>query len=320
MFVRRICSVVFGFGLLLGSAAAQPSAEPAPQVHNIALEFARFWDADQGKPTAQQVADFKKSVAARFPEFYGIERYQGGVTQAGQDERIANAIASFGPIRQAYIRKAKDFDAQLPRYVEALKHWFPDYRPTAEVYVLHSLGEMDAGPRTLNGRDYLIFGVDMMVKYHGANDESAFFEHELFHKYHDAVMSSCPAGRVWSTLWKEGLATWVSKTMNPGASEQELLLEFPASMPSATRAVLGESLAQLERVLDSDDRAIWQGLFQMRGDDGTGLPQRRGYYLGYLVAQEAGKSRDLRELARLDCEQARQLVSSTVSTLRAKQK
>lgn len=33
---------------------------------------------------------------------------------------------------------------------------------------------------------------------------------------------------MWQPLWREGLATYVSKVMNPDATESEMLLDFPA--------------------------------------------------------------------------------------------
>lgn len=68
-------------------------------------------------------------------------------------------------------------------------------------------------------------------------------------------------------------------------------------------------------VLDNEDAATWGGLFHRRTNDGTALPGRRGYYLGYLVAREAGKRHSLQELARLDCGGARS-VQSTLRGLR----
>lgn len=48
----------------------------------------------------------------------------------------------------------------------------------------------------------------------------------------------------------------------------------------------------------------------------AGEPARRGYYLGYLVAQEAAKTHWLRQLGKLDCKAARALVGQTVQTLK----
>jgi hypothetical protein len=70
--------------------------------------------------------------------------------------------------------------------------------------------------------------------------------------------------------------------------------------------------------LDKTDRSIYVGLFNGKQDE-TGLPPRRGYYLGYLVAEAAAKKRDVRELAKLDCRQANELVVVTIHELSALQ-
>lgn len=297
------------------SASKAAAPDETPQVHNKAMAFVEFWDANKDKSTAEQVAAFKARVAPVFPGFYSVERFNGELTQAQYDGWIESAIKGFPALRDDYIKKARQFESELPKYVATFKTWFPDYKQREDIYVLHSLGEMDGGPRTIGGKSYLVFGVDAMVKYHGAGNESPFFHHELFHTYHAPVLESCEPPLIWSVLWREGLATYVSKVMNPGANEKELLLSIN-DMAQRTRAVLPEALAQLDGLLDKDDYKTYAGLFTSRGDAGK-LPPRRGYYLGYLVAQEAAKTHDIRELARLGCGEAKQLVFSTVHRLRA---
>jgi hypothetical protein len=291
----------------------------APQVHKIALSFVDFWDANKDKPAPEQLAAFRKDVAPGFPAFYGIERYGGRATQADNDARIEKAIQQFPAIREAYLRQARQFDADLPRYLASFKAAFPDYQLTSDIYVLHSLGEMDGGTRTLNGKDYLIFGIDGMVRYHTAgSDPSAFFHHELFHTYHEKVMEACDGdvAPVWAGLWMEGLAVYVSKVLNPKANDEELELDFPRGSAEPTRQAARAGMMQLETVLESSDPKVVGALFST-GKDDTGLPSRRGYYLGYLVAQEAGKRHSLQELATLDCKRAHALVTATVHALNA---
>jgi hypothetical protein len=102
-----------------------------------------------------------------------------------------------------------------------------------------------------------------MVRYHGKGNESAFFHHELFHTYHEPVLEACEGddAPIWVSLWTEGLATYVSKAMNPQANDVELLLDFPSGMAERTRKVLPASFAHLEKVLDKTDRSIYVGLF-----------------------------------------------------------
>jgi hypothetical protein len=290
------------------------------QVHNIAQSFADFYDANKDKPDADLLAAFKKDVASGYPAFYGVERYRGEMTQAQKDQHILKTIKAFPAIREDYLRKTRQFDTELPRYIAGFKAWFPDFQPTRDTWVLHSLGEMDGGTRTLDGKNVLIFGIDGMVRYHGTGNEAAFFHHELFHTYHDKAMAACNSDDepVWASLWQEGLATYVSKAMNPEANEAELLLTFPDDMAARTRKVLPAAFADLEKSLDTRDPTVYRNLFMTSGKASGALPPRRGYYLGYLVAQEAARKHSVQALAKLDCQRAHALVAATVHALNAK--
>jgi hypothetical protein len=304
---------------LLFCAAACAQAGDAPSVHNIAQSFADFYDANKDKPDAEQLAAFRKDVASGYPAFYGVERYKGEMTQAQKDQHILKTIKAFPAIREDYLRKTQQFETELPRYIASFRAWFPDFQPSRDTWILHSLGEMDGGTRTLDGKDVLIFGIDGMVRYHGKGNESAFFHHELFHTYHDKAMAGCNGDEVpmWAMLWQEGLATYVSHAMNPEANDTELLLAFPDNMAARTRKVLPAAFADLEKVLDTRDTAVYRNLFTTGGKATDALPPRRGYYLGYLVAREAARQHSVQELAKLDCRGARALVVATVAKLGA---
>ncbi len=297
-------------------AAATPSEPPPLAVVDIANDYVAFWDATQSLPTPERVARFKRDVAPKFPAFYGIARHGGRITQERQDARIANAIESFGPMRDAYRAKAASFAQDVAAAMPAFVAAFPDFKPDVTVYVLHSLGEMDGGTRTLDGTRYLVFGVDGMVRYHSGAREAAFFHHELFHVHHATHFGDCDA--VWCGLWQEGLAVHVAYELNPGATPSELLLDLPPGLVPDTERQLAASLAQLNGVLDSTDHRHVSGLFSGGAGDGTGLPARRGYYLGLLVAREVAKGRDLDALARLSVPQAQPLVAEAVKSLLAR--
>jgi hypothetical protein len=304
---------MFALGCTVSACAAAAETAPSPVVHNKAMGFVEFWDAAKTLPKSEQLVQFKARVAPDFAGFYGTERFEGTVTQEKRDEHIQRAIDEFASIREGYITKARNFEAELPKNIASFKVSFPDFVPNNEIYVVHSLGEMDGGMRNIDGKSYLIFGVDGMVKYHGEGSDTPFFHHELFHTYHTA-MSECDEAN-WVSLWREGLAVFAAKVLNPDANEQQLLLDIPDHMATRTQAVLPAALEQLEQALDKKDNETYAGLFQRAGDK-TGLPPRRGYYLGYLVAQEAGKSRSVQQLAKLECGAVHELVRNTVHTLR----
>lgn len=277
------------------------------QIHNIAADFAATWDATKGLPMPERVEAFKKNVASKFPEFYAPER-KGGV--AKQDALIADQIEKFGAIREVYLEKVQEFGPAMPRHLASFQAAFPDFRLSTPTWLIHSLHEMDGGTRDLAGKPYLIFGADLMATLHASDDVTPLFHHELFHVYHQALFQ-CGSDGVWTGLWKEGLAVYVSHQLTPKANANELLLDFPKGMPAATQAQLPAAWAQLEQALDDTTPEMYAQLFST-AQKGNDLPARRGYYLGYLIAQEAGKTRDLASLAHLSCGQVESLVKGIV--------
>jgi uncharacterized protein YjaZ len=90
---------------------------------------------------------------------------------------------------------------------------------------------------------------------------------------------------------------------------------MPDNMAAHTRAVLPQAFTHLEKVLDKDDDTTYENLFLFRGKGE--LPKRSGYYLGYLIAQDAAKTHSIQELARMECGQVKELVHATVKKMRA---
>lgn len=309
--------IAFALACSFATVTCAATAPAQTEVRDLAGAFDAFWQRTQQEPSAQRVAEFKQEIAPLFPAFYGIERYQGHRTQAQQDRSIAAALDGYPKIRSEYLKKSGQFERDLPRYTASFQAAFPDYKQSMPIYFLHSLGEMDGGPREFDGRSYLVFGIDGMVRYHGTSEESAFFHHELFHTYHAPALAACSDSEaVWVNLWSEGLATYVSKVLNPAADDKAMLLDAPEGMARRTRLVLKPAFANLESVLDRTDREINGQLFMLDGKEVNGLPARRGYLLGYLVAQEAGKTRSLQEMAKLDCKGAREVVGQAVARLK----
>jgi hypothetical protein len=290
--------------------AASAGHATEPVVRNLAPQFAATYDATAQLPPTERVAAMKQVLVAQYPEFYG----RG--TPQQQDARIARAIENFPKLRTAYLDKAQKFGGALQQHMATFNASFPQFRLTVPTALVHSLGEMDGGTRELgpNGELHLIFGADLMAALNPDGNAAPLFHHELFHVLH-AQHFSCDERSIWSNLWREGLAVHVSEIMNPGANGMDLLLEYPKGMPAATRAQLPAAWAHLASVLDSTDNQLYGEMFMTSSKTGNTLPTRRGYYLGYLVAREAGKTRDLAALANLGCKETRALVEATIAKL-----
>lgn len=63
-------------------------------------ELAAFWTRTNGKPINARVAAFKKDIRRRFPDFYGVARYEAKRIQVEQDDIIRRAIEEFPEIRE----------------------------------------------------------------------------------------------------------------------------------------------------------------------------------------------------------------------------
>lgn len=296
------------FLLVQGGTHAEEQASERPQnFYDISGHFLRFWDATTDLDIDERTDRFIEEVATQFPAYYS--RYTRG--EAGRDQ-IARQIAAFGDIRSAYIAKADAFEDKLAANLETFRAAFPDFEIKIPIVLMHSLGEFDGRATVLGGQQFLLFGADGMARLHPEGDESAFFHHELFHILHFEAFTTC--GTVWCRMWPEGLAASVAHDLNLEAGTKALLLDLPAGTVAATKASLAASLEEVKANLDSRDPVLIASLFSFRPQQ-EGLPQRRGYYLGYLIAEEAARDHSLRDLAAMPNEQARPVFEAALDRL-----
>jgi len=294
--------------------AAAASETAAPVFEDYADDWIAFADATEGQPLEERKEAFRRDVEAKFPAFY-TSRLEDDEDRANYDKKLTRAIEGWADTREAFIAKHEAFAATLGDNVDAFKESFPDFEQNVKIGVVHSLGEMDGGTRTLDGENWLLFGIDIMVRAHkDSKDERPFFAHELFHIYHHPRVGECEV--MWCALWGEGLAVYVSKRLFPDAGDNELLLNLPPDMAEGVRADVPAVAANMLTHFASEDGDQYSALFQF-ADDGSGLPARRGYYLGYLVAAEIGADKSLAELANMDAATAEPLVRAALEKLAA---
>ena len=226
--------------------------------------------------------------------------------------RLLNALADYPFKRDAILAVSRDFERQFGPARETFEARFGPVTSEQPIYLVHSLGEMDGGTRTFGGKTALMFGADMIAKIHAGHDSRPFFHHELFHLWHGARFHDCEP--VWCSLWTEGLATYVAHQLNPGADDAALLLTVPAPIRPPVDANRGAALCALASRLDStkdeDYAALFYGSRHL-----PGMPARMGYYLGYLVADDLGKSRSLAELGTLKPAEVRPLIDASLARM-----
>ncbi|HTU66807.1 MAG TPA: hypothetical protein VMF52_12715 [Steroidobacteraceae bacterium] len=301
--------MALGSGLLC-LLCASAHAEPYELV-DLATPYIAFWDETQALPPAERVAAFKSRFDGLLPGFFNARRV-GWMTAEQYDTAIRDSFDRFPAIRARFTATTADFTKLLAPAHASFARTFPDVRPIGPIYLVHSLGEFDGGTRPVAGHTRLMFGADVIAQLHDFANERPFFHHELFHVYHAQFFAECE--QMWCALWSEGLATLAAQRLNPGASDAELLLTSPRPLRAEVDANRRAAICAVSSRLESTDAADYAALFSS-GPPLSGLPPRVGYYVGYLLAEEAARGRSLMQLAHQKNADARATLRAAMTRL-----
>jgi hypothetical protein len=294
--------------LLAVASAALPKSVSAPYI-DLTGNFTRFVDETAGMEDAARVALFRKQMDTLLPGFYTP---RNGTDSLRYDAHVAKLLMKFPELRSRYERVQKNFPAAFAAGIEHFRTVFPRWNSNLPVYLLHSLGEMDGGTRTLNGKAYLIFGADVIAQIHDTRTLTPFLDHELFHVENGKYFAECE--QVWCALWTEGLATYAAKVMNPGADDDQLLLTSPKPIRAATDARWPAALCFTRAKLLSSDETDVEALF-VGSDEIREFPARFGYYMGLRAIEELDGRYKLPELAKMPADRAQTALTGALDSL-----
>lgn len=307
--------VKFALALVAAAFSVPASAQAANELKLVDYtdDFARVWDATAALPDAERVATFKAEFAKILPGFYDHQRMRGSATQAKYDEHLLKRLKEYPARRDGIARVSNEFAQSIAPARASFEAAFGPMRGYPDVYLVHSLSEFDGGTRTLGGVSHLMFGADMIDKLYKTTPIRPFFHHELFHLYHGRTFEECEP--IWCSLWSEGLAVHVAKTLNPDANDASLLLTFPVSLREAVEKDRRGAICSVVAKLDSTKAEDYPPLFQGRPNPGGAFPPRYGYYVGYLVAQDLGRTRSLKQLAALKAAEVKPLIEASLHSM-----
>ncbi|MCW3798737.1 hypothetical protein OMW55_13055 [Sphingomonas sp. BN140010] len=295
---------------MLALAAALLATQPAQtwQVVDLVGEFDKVVDQTASLPPPQQADAVQQRFATLLPGFYDARRIE-----APADKYRAHLAREIGTYRTSTrpgaTRVRARFNAMIGPAVTDFERKVGALPPGQKIYLVVSLGEFDGATRTLPGSDkpLLMFGADMIAKYHGDGDARAFVQHELFHIYHAQRFPGCKDN--WCSLWEEGLATHVAATLNPGASDADLLLTVPEPIRPAVEAHRTEAVCAVVERLDGDRDAKALFTFSRLSPH---LPPRFGYLVGAWVAADLNRSINLQQLAEMKGPELRQRIEQSL--------
>ena len=269
----------------LALSAAAPAPKDGLRFVDLTRTFDRVAMTTRKLGDKARVAAFEKRMSPLASGFYARDRQPNDY-----DKRVLAALKAYPEQRQAILSVSREFQNVFGPAKASFEKQFGPVTSPQPVYLLHSLGERAGGTRELKGKSTLIFGADVIAKIHAGQDVTPFFHHELFHVIHQPRMSECDG--VWCSLWEEGLATYVAAQLNPRAGDAALLLDQPAPIRPAVDANRRAAICAVVPLLGSQKQEDYAALFYGRSHL-PGFPARMGYYIGYLVAADLGKTRSL---------------------------
>ena len=309
--MRKLLAAFAGFWI--ASAACAQHGGDGLDLVDYTDDFARIYDRDSALPDAERVKRLKDEFSTLLPGFYSHERIDAPL--AKYDEFLLKAIKRFPERRAGIARVSREFRGLLGPAQLSFEAEFGAMAGFPPVLLVHSLGEFDGGTRSLPGGTRLMFGADMIDEIYKTTPVQPFFHHELFHLLHHRTFSCDP---IWCSLWTEGLATYVAAQLNPGASDAALLLTWPEPLRPAVEANRHDAICYVRARLNSEQSKDYSALFSNgKLEAGTPLPSRFGYYVGFLVAQDLGRNRSLKQLAALTPDQARPLIAASLERMDA---
>lgn len=303
---------------LLGLVAcAAPAAAGICHTENLMPAFLAFRDATATLPPGQRADRFITEFAARHPAYFksdifGNDRELRGYALRLLDPAHPEQFAAYPPLTEKRLRAVSarfphDFAAAEARFAKT----FADFRCETPILFGPSFnrfaGSGGTGP---DGVYRMRFGIDLIAEIYNPSDLPVLFAHELFHVYHRQVLGKTLEknfGVVWWGTWIEGLASFVSQSITPGATARQAL-PFPPDLVARMQApgVMKRAAARMLRDFDKSgsDYGLWFHTTQSYPD----LPPCAGYYMGYRAAATLAARYSLPELARLTPEQVKPLL------------
>jgi len=306
---KLILAAALGCAVIVTPVNAAPKSQPPAQglrFVDLTSEFDKTAAATAKlQDDKAKVALFEKRMAPLAGGFYSRKRKPDRF-----DQRVLGNLKAYPGQREKIIAVSREFQKLFGPARASFTKAFGPVSSSQPVYLLHSLGEMDGGTRDdlKGGKSTLLFGADVIAKIHYGHDMTPFFHHELFHVYHEPLMKDCEA--TWCSLWEEGLATYVATKLNPAAGDAALMLDQPAPIRPAVDANLTGAICASKPLLPSEREEDYSKLFY-GNKHLEGFPARMGYYLGYLVAADLGKTRTLKELAAMKPTEVKPLIDAS---------
>jgi hypothetical protein len=301
----------------LGVAQSAPSRTAATfEIHDFTPDFWRFWEAAQNQPVERQAQLWQQLYVSRHQAVFDDlaapckDQYDSVWARTNYLPQLPRMIPA---IRTIVDGLQQQLDAANRRFLEA----FPDMRWSGDIYIMAAGYCFNGRAQMIRGRSALLFGVDTMASL-GQRDLIPGMQHELFHRYHQPFFDfqASKGYPLWTALWAEGMAQYVSERLNPSASDADLA-HVPAGMVQKVDARRAELAADFLRRFESTTEQDAKLYFNDGLSKDPFVPARAGYELGVLVVRELSKQYPLQTMAHWSQADAKPKIRATLEQISA---
>jgi hypothetical protein len=309
---------VAGVALLMGSfcvAQSAPSSSPVTfSIHDFTPDFWRFWEAAQNQPVEQQVQLWQQLYVSRHQAVF-----DDLATPCKDQWDAAWSRTHYLPNLPKLVPAIRSLVADLPRQLEeANKRFlktFPDMQWSGDIYVMASGYCFTGRSQVIQGRGALLFGVDGIASF-GKQNLIPDLQHELFHRYHREFFDYEPSSAypLWTTLWAEGMATYVSELLNPSASAIDLA-QVPLGMVRQVNGRRGQLATDFLRRFESTAEKDATLYFNDINSKDALVPARGGYQLGALVVRDLSKEYSIQTMAHWSRKEAKPRIRAALKRI-----
>lgn len=320
-------------GAILISCSSQPNvpenqrgtSRTSYQIVNLGPNLDQFWQQANGKPFEQQLAIWNEIVEKPNQDLYDSLVHSKKYSKNWEEKRIKRLKRFFGKLPTEYLSYKKlflDFDSTVGEQIRKYSARFPDSRFTGKIFAVPGASfNGKSGQLSQSKENVLAFGIDVLHEM--KDDTDVLYSHELFHIYHEVKLGSDE--KIWDEkakltmpLWMEGLATYVSKEMNPERPDDKIFMsaDLPKVPEKDVKWMAKEFLKNAdEKSFDESKPEVSQVWFIYGQQPRKDIPTRAGYLLGYRVVAELAKRYSSYEMSAWDFDRLHKECKAALTTL-----
>jgi hypothetical protein len=283
-------------GAFFAAHMAYSSPAPTFEIHDFTPDFWRFWEAAQNEPVERQAQLWQQLYVTPHQAVFNDlavackEQWDAAWSRT-------HYLPGLPPVIPAIRTMVSGLTQQLEQANRRFLKAFPDMRWSGDIYVMASGYCFSGRAQMIQRRSALLFGVDTMAAL-GQKDLIPGMQHELFHRYHHQFFDyeANSAYPLWTTLWVEGMAQYVSELLNPSASEIDLA-HVPAGMVQQVDSRRGQLAADFLHRFESTEQKDVTVYFNDIDSKDALVPARGGYELGVLAVRDLSKQYSIQTIA-----------------------